>query len=381
MAAHAATGTQTASSQAASSSAFALSPLATIAVASLYVALYTSNAILMKLSRDPISGKYEYNPVAVTLMNESLKLAVSCVMIPPEAIADTGEALAWNNVWPYAVPGLVYLVDDNLQYGIYYYLKPSEATLWANVRVLTTAVVFRLLIGRELKYLQWISLLVLTVGLVLAHDSGGSHAHGDALTALTPTPPPPPPARVVAAQENESVAGFLGLNVGHMLVLLVAVVGSFGNVFGERLLKRELEQSLHLQNAKLYFWGVVLNLVAFLWYGWASESVNVGSVLHGWNLWTFCLVFVQAAIGLTISVIFKFLDNIFKVQVSSLGFLATVLSTAFLFGAKPTRHFYVGAALVLGSVYAYNLSKSQKPSPSQSTSQKGTQQLSMEQHC
>lgn len=302
--------------------------------------LYTTNAVMMRLTLDPTTGHYLYNPISVTLLCEVLKLFVSCLLVPAEALENAAEELRWNSVWPYGIPGLVYLIDDNLQYGIYLYLRPSEATLWANVRILTTAAIFRVLIRRRLSHWQWSSLVILTAGLVLAQsgqiDSVATTEDADANGTV---PPPPPPLRLVLADgERTQLAhysakhgrlsdtsvqtadgdaqvrrGFFGLNLGHALILVVALIGSFGNVFGERLLKRDLEDSLHVQNAKLYAWGVLLNLVAFFWYGRANDDIVFGSLFQGWTPAVVVICLCQAAIGLCISLMFKYIDNLFKV--------------------------------------------------------------------
>ena len=340
----------------------ASSTLLRMSIGLVYVSLYAANSLLMKLSMDPAAGAYLYNPVAVTLLSDLIKLGVSVALLPYSAT--DADALIWKNLWPYSVPGLVYLIDDNLQYSIYRFLRPSEVTLWANVRVLTTAVIFRVIIKRRLSTIQWVLLFVLTAGLVTAQfdrvkrDGGGGGGGG---TGGDLEAPPDGP--------TSGANSFFGLNFGHLILLVVAVVGSCGNVLGEFLLKKDLGHSLQVQNFKLYSWGALFNFVAYV----TTESrndraLNIGNFFYGFNKYTVALACTQACLGLTISVMFKYIDNIFKVQAGAIGFVVTVLLGSIILGNYPTAVFYVGAATVIASVYAYNHPSNRylEPSPTSS---------------
>eukprot|EP01060_Flectonema_neradi_P003188 TRINITY_DN12033_c0_g1_i1.p1 TRINITY_DN12033_c0_g1~~TRINITY_DN12033_c0_g1_i1.p1 ORF type:complete len:217 (+),score=44.44 TRINITY_DN12033_c0_g1_i1:350-1000(+) len=186
-----------------------------------------------------------------------------------------------------------------------------------NIKVLTTAAALRVVMSRPITSLQWSSLCLLSLGLVSSRSSKELHT----------------------------------VNPGHFLVLLVCVIGSFGDVYNEKLLKNTTA-SIHLQNFKLYFFGLVLNGVA--WGMYESRSSSNRFLFHDWNSYVIALMLVTAAIGLTVSAIFRYLDNLVKVQASAASMITTVLLSSLFFDKELTLHFYLAVGIVCNALFVYN---------------------------
>ena len=67
-----------------------------------------------------------------------------------------------------SIPALIYVVQNNLAYVALQYLDPGTFTITAQIKLLTTAVFMRLLLGKVLKNVQWVSLVILLIGVSLA---------------------------------------------------------------------------------------------------------------------------------------------------------------------------------------------------------------------
>eukprot|EP01064_Diplonema_japonicum_P000385 TRINITY_DN10272_c0_g1_i3.p1 TRINITY_DN10272_c0_g1~~TRINITY_DN10272_c0_g1_i3.p1 ORF type:complete len:309 (+),score=60.34 TRINITY_DN10272_c0_g1_i3:35-961(+) len=284
-----------------------------VAIILIYISLYSAGGLLTKLSKG--DGDYTYNPVGVTLVVSCLKLIISLAMLANQGWpANLGLAGSWR----FAYPAVVYVIDDNLQFAVLYYITPGEAALFFSFKVLSTAMASKIMLNREISSLQWSALMLLTLGLGTS-KIGGQH--------------------------------FQGFNLGHVLVVVVSTIGSTGDVYNEKLLKTDTEASIHLQNIKLYTFSVLLNGLGYAVY---EKQGTLNSATYGWNVFVVMLVFVNSFNGIAVSVIFKFLDNIVKVQAAAGGMVLTVLLSSLIFGREPSLGFYLGVGIVFNALYIFN---------------------------
>ena len=101
---------------------------------------------------------------------------------------------------------------------------------------------------------------------------------------------------------------------GVMLSLVYGFISVGAGVWSELLLKKGMK-SIHLENAQLYFYGMLFNFVGILLAGaGGGEWGGSGGALRGWHhpsTWLIC--FNIAATGLVVSAILKYYDNIIKI--------------------------------------------------------------------
>lgn len=65
---------------------------------------------------------------------------------------------------PYSIPGILYFITNNLAVHIQLYMDPASYQILANFKILTTAILYRLIIKQKLTRQQWFALLLLFFG-------------------------------------------------------------------------------------------------------------------------------------------------------------------------------------------------------------------------
>lgn len=146
--------------------------------------------------------------VTLTLVSELIKLALSAGVFFNRQYATKRREhwlAAFRASRHYAVPAAIYVLDNNIMFGVLYFLRPSEVALLCNVSVVVTAFLFRTILKRRISLVQWSALISLMIGLMISRVGE--------LSALAP------------------------LNLGHGLLMLQVCFGSFGNIYTEKVLK------------------------------------------------------------------------------------------------------------------------------------------------
>ncbi|XP_053732548.1 probable UDP-sugar transporter protein SLC35A5 isoform X1 [Synchiropus splendidus] len=364
--------------------------LYTLALGVGFVTLGTSRVLLLKFSSNA-ENKYDFLPASVNLLAEALKL-VFCLIMSVRVFIKEGRScsdLGFSSTvsclqsLKWAVPAFLYFLDNLIVFYVMTYLQPAMAVLFSNFVILTTAVLFRIVLKRRLSWLQWAALVILFLAIVSL--TTGSGAHQDAMPVPTFRLSPLTTSsnscllytqlleqmRNSSASESwvsalpgkawkDSVLGKVqALGVGHVLLLLQCFISSMANIYNEKILKEgdQLTESIFIQNSKLYGFGVIFNaLILGLGHEARGLTVHCG-LLHGHNVFSLALVVVTAALGLSVAFILKFRDNMFHVLT---GQITTVLVTAlslFLFDFRPSLDFFLQAPTVLLAIFIYNASR------------------------
>ncbi|XP_061547520.1 UDP-sugar transporter protein SLC35A5 isoform X3 [Phycodurus eques] len=234
----------------------------TLALGTGFVALGTSRILLLKFSANA-DDKYDFLPASVNMLAEALKLLFCLVMSLRVFIRErrscrdlrcsSASALLGSLKW--AVPAFLYFLDNLIIFYVMTYLQPAMAVLFSNFVILTTAVLFRLVLN--------------------ADDSWASRLPGRAW--------------------RDALAGKLrSLGAGHVLLLLQCFVSAAANIYNEKILKdgEQLTESIYVQNSKLYAFGVLFNGLT-LAIGRESRGLAVHcGVFYGHNVYSLALVLV-----------------------------------------------------------------------------------------
>ncbi|KAG9271088.1 probable UDP-sugar transporter protein SLC35A5 [Astyanax mexicanus] len=361
----------------------------TLALGLGFITLGTSRIILLKLSENE-ENKYDFLPASVNLMAEAVKLAFCLVMSLRVIIREgrsykdlccssgssVGSCLKW------AVPAFLYFLDNLIIFYVLTYLQPAMAVLFSNVVILTTAILFRIVLKRRLSWVQWASLIILFLSIVALTTSTPSNQHTNTSHILHPAHLSTPSSgclnftRSETQQHNLSNSSWVeglpkqlrdsqilqrlhSFGLGYVLLLLQCFISPMANIYNEKIFKdgEQLAESIFIQNSKLYAFGLAFNSLTLLLHPDSRELVLHCGLLHGHNTFSVVLVFVTAAFGLSVAFILKFRDNMFHVLT---GQITTVIITAlslFLFDFRPSLDFFLQAPAVLLAIFIYHSSK------------------------
>lgn len=365
----------------------------TLALGVGFVALGTSRILLLKFSAND-ENKYDFLPASVNLLAEALKL-LFCVVMSLRVVVREGRScgdLASSSSTScltslkWAVPAFLYFLDNLIIFYVMTYLQPAMAVLFSNFVILTTAVLFRIILKRRLSRVQWAALVVLFLAIVSLTTGSGSSQKAVSVPGLHSSPLTVPSNSCLRYQQwaeltrnssnaswtsslspewKEPVLGRLrSLGVGHILLLLQCFISAMANIYNEKILKERgppsqesIQSNIFIQNSKLYFFGVVFNSLTLALSSEARGLTVHCGLLHGHNVYSLALVLVTAALGLSVAFILKFRDNMFHVLT---GQITTVLVTGlslFLFDFRPSLDFFLQAPVVLLAIYIYSASR------------------------
>lgn len=275
--------------------------------------------ILSQLSKEE-DGSYAYSLPTVVLMAEATKLCLSVAFLRSE-VGSFGQAVSATigtspSVWLVClIPSVLYGVNNMLDMLNNQYMDPASEQI--------------LVFQKPLGVRKWLSLVLLFLGEVLAS---------------------------LSARSDGVAAGSMFIKpLGFVLVAIYCSISASASVYNEWLYKVYCSsENVHACNIRLYVFGCVFLLTTHSLKS-ASVTLNPWELTRGFNIYTWGLVLTYACMGLILSQIMKFFDNIVKLFISGSSiYLSAVLSWALL-GFTPTPNFLGALVVVTAAVLMFNL--------------------------
>ncbi|CAF5043330.1 unnamed protein product, partial [Rotaria sp. Silwood1] len=159
----------------------------------------------------------------------------------------------------YSIPAILYFINNNLAVHIQIYMDPTSYQILSNFKILTTAILYRLIMKKRLIKQQWFALILLFFG------------------GLT-------------------------YSLGIPMIVIYCTLSGLAGVYIEWILKRYYSESLHLQNIFLYTYGTFLNLIsAISMMITTSKTINNLNLFHDFTFYTWLIVITQVLNGLIMS--------------------------------------------------------------------------------
>jgi UDP-sugar transporter A1/2/3 len=239
------------------------------------------------------------------------------------------------------VPAVLYTFQNNLQFIAASNLDAATFQVTYQGKILTTALLSVVLLHHKLSKTQWLSLLILTIGVaaVQASPSGGG-------------------------SKSSSSQGSYVIGLGS--IILACFLSGLAGVYFEMVLKRS-STSLWIRNIQLSTASLVIALLGSFIYDGAA--IREHGFLQGYDSVVLTTILLQAGGGLIVAIVIKYADNILKGFATSLSAILSTVVSVFFFDFNITVYFLEGAALVFIAVYLYSLPKEDQSSAKQAEKQ------------
>ncbi|KAI8362835.1 nucleotide-sugar transporter, partial [Mortierella sp. GBAus27b] len=219
------------------------------------------------------------------------------------------------------VPGAIYFFNNNLTFVLLSLMPAPTYVVLSNLKILTTGLFSYLFLKRVLATTQWVSLGILFLSTAVSQ---------------------------VDIEKGLSLSISLQ---AFLLMVLFCSLSATAAVFSEYVMKeRFADESIHLQNMKLYMFGILFNGVTYLLTPAVSDQgASFFADLHWIH---FFIILVYASLGLVTSAIIKFSGSITKVYASSMSMFFAALVSWLLLNDRLTVLFFVGC---FGCCFALHL--------------------------
>ncbi|NXF96257.1 S35A4 protein, partial [Eubucco bourcierii] len=286
----------------------------------LSVAIYGSHAPLLTLCK--VDGAIPFSSAAVVVLVELCKLAASLLLLLTRERRLLAATACWRHAAPFALSALLYAANNNLVVHMQLFMDPSTFQVLSNLKILSTALLYSLLLRQRLGGRRWLGLLLLLAAGV-SYSWGGLQApDGPSGTQLHITVP------------------------GLLLLCLYCLISGLAAVYTEGILKSQA-LPLSLQNLFLYAFGVLFNSLGYLWGG------AQGGFLQGFSPLLLLVVASQALNGLLMSLVMKHSSTITRLFLISCSILANALLSVALFQLQLTLLFLLAVGCVALALHLY----------------------------
>lgn len=304
-------------------------------------ATISSNGLLVKASQ--VDGVVLYSKFSVTLFSELLKLCFATVvwlhanysssntLVRERHHSAMGKFPTKADVLRYSVPGILYLIVNNIKYPISERVNPGVIAVVWNLKIFGIAVLLKFALGREITVRRWVGVTFLSIGSILTEFSQWDWHNKS------------------GKETNTQLQGLILLATGLIIV-------SIANVTCEHLYKGNSTDTsipLHKQNVVLYSWGFTLN--AGMWF--IQKKVGGLGLLDNYTPWTVAVVISNAMGGYLVGAMFKYLDSIAATFADLIAMLATASLSAIFFDLNVNVWFCVGFIISSLSIYIYYVEK------------------------
>lgn len=226
------------------------------------------------------------------------------------------------------VPSFLYLIQNNLLYVGVEHLNVVPFQITCQTKIFTTAIFSVLILKRQLRTTQWLSLLLLSLGVALVNM--------------------PDYDKTQDLQSDNS--NKRNLIIGFSSVLMAMVLSGLAGVYFEKILKGS-DVSVWMRNVQLSLLSLPLGLIMSLTEHY--EDIKVKGFFFGYDLFVVYLILFNAMGGILVGVVVKYADMIIKGFAFSISIVLTCLVSIVFFDFEITRLIIVGACLVFGSTFLY----------------------------
>jgi UDP-sugar transporter A1/2/3 len=296
-----------------------------------------------------VPAEERYITSTVVLMTEIVKLIGSVVAVVYTSNIRTVYLFFvtwanWRNSWALIFPAVVYTCTNNLAYIALTYLPAAEFQLLTQGKTLTTALFAVTCLGTRLSRLQWMALILLVLGVMLAQLPQGGLSGGSA-----------------GAPRNRFTDDATSHFRGVCAVLTLCILSGAAGIYQEKILKQYCDLSINYLNAQLALFSLFTNGAAIFLQD--SEVIFTHGFFHGYNTLTWCVVAVASLGGILVSLVIRHTSNLAKTYAVSMAILV-VSFVSYLLDPQTTQlslAWCLAACVVIISVLLFTDPVAQPP--------------------
>ena len=130
------------------------------------VLAYGSYSVLVHLCKS--DGVIMFSSVSMNLVLEGAKLLFSLITCFLQSSSISIKSLtsgsSLKKSLPYSIPGLLYFINNNLAVHMQLYMDPASYQILSNFKIVTTAILYRIIIKKKLSRQQWLAVSLLFFG-------------------------------------------------------------------------------------------------------------------------------------------------------------------------------------------------------------------------
>ncbi|XP_041353623.1 UDP-galactose transporter senju-like [Gigantopelta aegis] len=304
-----------------------------------YMGLFINQGILVTASKTS-TNQYKYSTVTVVLLTECIKLLTAMILYLkdhsfPTMMADINK---YKTVMLfYFVPAFLYCLYNNLQFVNLAVFDPTTYYLLLQIRVVVTGIIFQILFKKKLSAVQWVSVLMLTVGCIIK-DINRHMQHTTKPGAET---------------KEVSISSFFDIHLG--LIMVQVFASCFAGVYNEYLLKdKGCDVHIMMQNIFMYVDSIFCNVIVLGFRGELIGAFTIDNVTSLGKPIVIAIMFNNAAIGITTSLFLRNMNSILKTFASALELMFTAVLCWFIFGIAIDVYTVVAIFVVSIAVYIYS---------------------------
>lgn len=298
------------------------------------ILLAVQNSSKNLLMRYVMKEKPDFLTSAAVIGSECTKLSLSLFYIlciekkPIDSIVQYFRD-DWKNTMLVTVPASAYNLQMTLEYVALANLDAAMFSVLVQTKLLFTAVFSAVVIRKRLKYIQVISLTLLTVGVMLCNMKFGDEE-----------------------QKNSNTKGI-------MATLGIAVSSGFASVYTEKVIKSQRRNSPVTGQYSLAYTQVQLASMSLLTIGIYAlfadfEKIAMYGLFYNFNGGAFLTVFNSAIGGLIVAGVLKYADSVLKGYATAISVIGTGIMSMILFGTQLHVVYFMGIINVVVAVLLYN---------------------------
>lgn len=255
------------------------------------------------------------------------------------------------------IPAALYLTQNNLLFVALSHLSVPLYQVTNQGKLLTTALISRILLKKHISALQYCAITILGLGVAVIHlseyyggtsgSTSGNDDDGGEVTEMS--------------REQNQLWGLCA-------VLLSCLTSGFSGVYFELLLKtqspavkkKQQSQSLHFKNFQLALWSLILAMGLIFYKDHAK--IQQHGLFQGFDAIVIVVIVSQGLTGFVVSLMLKYADAVLKGFAVAVAAVLSTFASVVLFGTKINIWFAVGASMVVLAIRLYSYKP--KPSPS-----------------